>query len=97
MAPVRDRARSRAVGEEAPNRVISPAVGWDWPEMSRMRVVLPAPFRPTRPKICPFSMDRSAWSRARVRPYRRVRPRVCNTNSEGTVGFSTVPSIGEKG
>ena len=60
MAPVRERARARAAGVEAPNRVISPAVGFDWPEMRRMRVVLPAPLRPTSPKICPFSTDRVA-------------------------------------
>ena len=34
MAPVRERARARAAGVEAPNRVISPAVGFDWPDLS---------------------------------------------------------------
>ena len=82
MTPVRLRARSRAEGEEAPKRASSPEVGRDWPEISRIRVVLPAPFRPTRPRICPFSTDRLARSRARVRPYRRVSSRVRRISSD---------------
>ena len=54
MAPVRERARARAAGVEAPNRVTSPAVGWDWPEMRRMRVVLPAPVAAHQPENLPL-------------------------------------------
>ena len=38
-------------GGGGPEQSDLPAVGWDWPEMRRMRVVLPAPLRPTSPKI----------------------------------------------
>lgn len=71
MTPVRLRARSRAEGEEAPKRASSPEVGRDWPEISRIRVVLPAPFRPTRPRICPFSTDRLARIQGQGPAYRR--------------------------
>ena len=48
MTPVRERC-SRMFFPDAPNSSISPPLGSDWPVTIRIRVVLPAPLRPTRP------------------------------------------------
>ena len=45
-ALARARSSSRPV---CPNSSTDPSVGADWPVTSRIRVVLPAPLRPTRP------------------------------------------------
>src|SRR5215469_17189130 len=39
----------------------------------RMVVVLPAPFGPRKPTICPFSTEKEIWSTAVVRAYFLVR------------------------
>ena len=49
MAPIRARILFSPAGVVAPKRAISPAVGLVWAVTIRMMVVLPAPFRPTRP------------------------------------------------
>jgi hypothetical protein len=39
----------------------------------RMVVVLPAPFGPRKPTICPFGTSNEMWSTAMVRAYRLLR------------------------
>ena len=61
MHPSRERIPISSLAAVAPNRDISPEVGRVWPVSIRIRVVLPAPFFPTRPKIWPSFTSREAW------------------------------------
>src|SRR5262249_50319483 len=51
-----------------PPMVAGPAVGWSNPRISRMVVVLPAPFGPKKPVTMPGSTEQVRSSTARVRP-----------------------------
>lgn len=52
---------------ECPETTTSPEVGKSWPETSRIAVLLPAPFVPSRPKVCCAGMPR-------LRPRRPTLP-----------------------
>src|ERR1700751_1478824 len=55
--------------------VTVPDVGRSRPRMSRIVVVLPAPFGPRNPVILPGATLNDKLSTATVSPYRLVRPR----------------------
>src|SRR5579872_2848622 len=57
-----------------PATLAVPAVGGRKQVRIRMVVVLPAPFGPRKPTICPFSTSNEMLSTATVRAYRLVRP-----------------------
>src|SRR5258705_13503711 len=54
--------------------VAVPAVGWSSPRITRMVVVLPAPFGPRKPVTMPGSTEQVRSSTARIRPNTLVRP-----------------------
>src|SRR5436190_10721142 len=58
-----------------PFTLTDPPVGWSRPRISRIVVVLPAPFGPRNPVIRPGSMVNDSWSTASLSPKRLVRPR----------------------
>src|ERR1043165_5678110 len=51
-----------------------PLVGGKKQVKTRIVVVLPAPFGPRKPTICPFSTSKEILSTAILRAYRLVRP-----------------------
>src|SRR5260370_22090990 len=57
-----------------PATLAEPAVGGRKQVRTRIVVVLPAPFGPRKPTICPFSTSKEMLSTATVRAYRLVRP-----------------------
>src|SRR5690348_13810083 len=57
-----------------PATVALPEVGGRKQVRTRIVVVLPAPFGPRNPTICPFSTSNEILSTATVRAYRLVRP-----------------------
>src|SRR5579871_6784039 len=57
-----------------PATLAVPALGGRKQVSTRMVVVLPAPFGPRKPTICPFSTSNEILSTATVRAYRLVRP-----------------------
>src|SRR5579864_2696331 len=57
-----------------PATLAVPAVGGRKQVRTRIVVVLPAPFGPRKPTICPFSTSKEMLSTATVRAYRLVRP-----------------------
>src|SRR5579863_6713547 len=57
-----------------PATLAVPSVGGKKHVKTRMVVVLPAPFGPRKPTICPFSTSKEMLSTATVRAYRLVRP-----------------------
>src|SRR4051812_47481136 len=54
--------------------VAVPAVGWSSPRISRIVVVLPAPFGPRKPVTMPGSTEKVRSSTARVVPNTLVSP-----------------------
>src|SRR5438132_8890001 len=58
-----------------------PPVGRKRPSISRMVVVLPAPFGPRKPKVSPARTEKEALSIPRRRPYRLVSSRASMTTS----------------
>src|SRR5947207_581782 len=68
-----------AVGSSGPSTsnpatVAVPALGGRKQVRTRMVVVLPAPFGPRKPTICPFVTSKEILSTATVRAYLLVRP-----------------------
>src|SRR5271157_6234325 len=57
-----------------PATLAVPEVGGRKHVRTRIVVVLPAPFGPRKPTICPFSTSKEMLSTATVRAYRFVRP-----------------------
>jgi len=65
MYPKRDRV-ARSSG--APRQRTSPRSGSSTPSTTRIAVVFPAPFGPTKPNICPASTEKESPARAMVSP-----------------------------
>ena len=63
---------SRSLPE--PNSSISPSAGSISPAIIFIMVVLPAPFGPIRPYMCPFSTSSEKLSTTRLSPYTLVSP-----------------------
>src|SRR4051794_18037636 len=70
-----------------------PAVGRRYPVMTRMVVVLPAPFGPSRPSTSPSATSKVTSEIASVRPKRRLTP----TSWTPAVGPASGPVVGRLG
>ncbi len=66
--------RGSRVGQ-SPSTSTDPLLAARKPVSRRMKVVLPAPLAPSRPKLSPGSRRRLTLSRAKWGPKRRVKPR----------------------
>ncbi len=75
-----------AISTGSPNRRISPASGIARPYRMFMRVVLPAPFSPSRAWISPARTSRSMPSLAVTPGYRFVMPRISSGSGAALAG-----------
>ena len=58
----------------SPNTVRSPELGWSWPVMMAIKVLLPAPLGPTRP-VRPDSISKLTLFSPMTMPYQRFNSR----------------------
>src|SRR5215472_9926066 len=74
--PARIRSATEAAVMSRPSNRMRPASGISWALIRLTRVVLPAPFDPTRDRNSPLSTLKSTASTARNAPKRLVNPTV---------------------
>src|SRR5262249_54674172 len=80
---MRDRTPSGSVTGSRPKTRTLPSAARSRPRTCLMRVVLPAPLAPTRPRTAPRGTARLTRSRATLAPKRRVRLRTAMTGRSG--------------
>jgi hypothetical protein len=73
--PLRTILKAGCFSSDTPSRSTSPESGRYSRVMTLNAVVLPAPFGPMRPDICPCSTSNDTPSRATMPPKRRVTSR----------------------
>src|SRR3954470_10031576 len=90
IAPTRASASARSPGRSRPSTRIEPEVGWARPRSMRIRVVLPAPLAPRKPKALPRGTSRSTLSSATRVPNVLPRPLVCTARPSARWGEEEV-------
>src|SRR5262245_49093737 len=90
MKPMSRLMRRGSAAQSTPATLAEPDVGRARPTRILMVVVLPAPFGPMNPRICPRPTDIVSRSSARNVPYFLVKSRVSTTASP-TLTFRPSP------